>query len=140
MSLLAVVKVYLGVDYGERRIGLARAEAGEPALPWQTLVLHNTSEAVAAVAATAQAIEGLSAVVVGLPRNLDGDDTAQTTKVRTFAANLAEQLTVEVVLQDEATTSSLAKKRLEARGKSFQAADIDAEAAAIILQDYLDNL
>ena len=81
------------------------------------------------------------AVVVGLPRGLDGHDTAQTLAVRRFTDDtIWRKLHIEAVFQDEAGTSSVAEDRLKEAGKPYAKADIDAEAATIILQDYLDTL
>jgi len=83
----------------------------------------------------------LEAIVVGLPRSLDGSDTPQTLAVRRFCDDvLWRKLRIEPVFQDEAGTSSLAEDRLKEAGKPYTKADIDAEAAALILQDYLDSL
>lgn len=76
-------------------------------------------------------------LVVGLPRSLDGGETDQTKAARFFAVELAT-FKLPIHLQDEAGTSELARERI---GKKLTAkGQIDAEAAAIILQDYLDSL
>jgi len=126
---------YLGIDYGAKRVGLATADSDAMlASPLRTVPPH---ELVAAIEA-----EGpFTAVVVGLPRGLDGQDTAQTTAVRRFSDDLLwRRLHIEPVFQDEAGTSSVAEDRLKASGKTYAKGAIDAEAAAIILQDYLDTL
>ncbi len=121
---------YLGVDYGEKRIGLA--VASDPvriAQPLQTLTNdEHTSGQLAAIMAD----RGVTEVVWGLPRGLDGQETAQTGVARAAAERLIPEMPVH--LQDEAVTSELAKERGAKKG------ELDAEAAAIILQDYLDSL
>lgn len=126
---------YLGIDYGQRRIGLALADSdARTASPFRTVA---PNELVAAI----EQAGPFEAVVVGLPRNLDGHDTPQTLAVRHFCDDvLWRKLHIEAVLQDEAATSSVAEERLKESGKSYRPSDIDAEAAAIILQDYLDSL
>ena len=81
-------------------------------------------------------------LVVGLPRNLEGDDSAQTKLVRTFAAELGELTGLPVILQDEALTSEEAKQRLRQVSQKEIVAKrlVDQVAASIILQDYLDTL
>jgi putative Holliday junction resolvase len=77
-------------------------------------------------------------IVVGLPRGLQGQETDQTKLVRIFASKLqklAPELTV--VMQDEAGTSVQAEELLRLRNKAYTKADIDAEAACLILRDYL---
>jgi putative Holliday junction resolvase len=123
---------YLGIDMGTRRVGLAVGDsAARLARPLGTVA----PEQLAARLTT----EGpFAALVVGLPRGLDGQDTPQTLAVRRFVdASLGEY---EIIYQDEAATSEIAKAELEASGKPYKREDIDAQAAAIILQDFLDSL
>lgn len=125
----------LALDVGGARIGVARASSvvriAEPltTLPndehlWQSVTQlcleHNVQQ-----------------LVVGLPRGLDGQETAQTAVVRDFVAELSQHLDTPVVLQDEAVTSRQAEEELVARGKPYAKGDIDALAATYILEDYL---
>jgi putative Holliday junction resolvase len=84
--------------------------------------------------------DGLELVVVGLPRRLDGTPNDMTAKVEKFAHGLGSRMGLPVVLQDERLTSREAESRLALREKDWRArkARLDAAAAAIILQDYLD--
>lgn len=126
---------YLGIDYGARRIGLAVAdEDTRLARPLATV-------SAAELVATVEREGPFKAVVLGLPRSLDGRETAQTLAVRHFADDvLWGKLRIEAVFQDEAATSAVAEERLKEAGKPYDKGAIDAEAAAIILQDYLDAL
>ncbi len=126
---------YLGIDYGSKRIGLATADDEvKLASPWRTVA---PTELVAVI----QAEGPFEAVVVGLPRSLDGTETAQTLAVRRFCDDvLWRHLKIDAVFQDEAGTSGVAEDRLAAAGRPSTKADVDAEAASIILQDYLDSL
>lgn len=125
---------YLGIDYGAKRIGLATAD-DEVRLA-QPLATVSPRELLARIKQ-----EGpFGVVVVGLPRGLDGSDTPQTLAVRRFTDDHLGDLDAEVTFQDEAGTSGVAEDRLREAGKPYQAEQIDAEAAAIILQDYLDAL
>lgn len=76
-------------------------------------------------------------LVVGLPRGLDGQHTAQTVRVEEFKAELEQALSVPVHWQDEALTSRQAEEELEARGKPYQKGDIDALSATYILEDFM---
>lgn len=127
--------VILGVDYGAKRVGIARGVTdGKLATPLLTLPnKHSLLKDLKELAQTEQAI----AVVVGLPRGLDGQETAQTAVVRRFADELSDTLSIPVHLQDEAMTSEIAESRL---GQRAAKGDIDKEAAAILLQDYLELL
>lgn len=128
----------LGVDYGLKRVGLAFAYPD--ARPERFAVVEGST----AVDAIQQAVQKyqISTVVVGLPRNLDGDDTAQTKLARNFGEKLKDIMPqITVVLQDEADTSNIARLRLEqARMKEHDIKQwLDAEAAVIILEDYLQS-
>jgi putative holliday junction resolvase len=137
----------LGIDYGARRIGLALSDATATlASPWRTL--HRPpSEAetlrllIAEIAALQNDSDGLAAVVVGWPRRLDGSPTSQTAIVEAFAKSLELKVAVPVVLQDERLSSTEAESRLARREKDWRRRkqQLDAAAAAVILQDYLDS-
>lgn len=125
---------YIGIDYGARRVGLAVAnDEARMAAPLATVAPGEVLRIIK--------LEGpFTAIVVGLPRSLDGRETAQTIAVRRFAEDHLEKLATDVVFQDEAGTSGVAEERLRESGRKYVREDIDAEAAAIILQDYLDTL
>ena len=137
----------LGVDYGEKRIGLAVSDASATlARPLRALRAGGSLPSrAAAVAAEAQALaaedDGLAAVVVGLPRSLDGTPHEQTARVLAFVDRLRAALDVPVALQDERLTSVEAESRLAARERSWRKRSerLDAAAAAVILQDHLDE-
>ena len=137
----------LGVDYGRKRIGLALSDAsGMLARPWKTIARQGSASTVAAAIAAeldglAAAGEGVGAVVLGLPRRLNGQPNEQTQAVEAVAARLRAERSVPVILQDERLTSREAESRLAAREKDWRKRKLalDAEAAAIILQDYLDS-
>jgi putative Holliday junction resolvase len=127
---------YLGIDYGLKRIGLSVGDSNAKlARPLKTVT---SIEELSALLSD----EGpFDAVVLGLPRNLDGSSTSQTIAVQRFADDvLWRKHHIEAVFQDEAATSSVAEENLKAAGKPYSKGDIDAEAATIILQDYLDAL
>lgn len=137
----------LGIDYGARRIGLALSDAtGTLASPWR--MLHRPpSEAetmrilIGEITTLRHDDDGLGAVVVGWPRRLDGSPTDQTAIVETFAKALEQKIDVPVVLQDERLSSTEAESRLARREKDWRKRkqQLDAAAAAVILQDYLDS-
>jgi len=136
----------LGVDFGRRRIGLALSDdSAVLASPWRTMAAAETPAASASVVADVIASlaaddQPVAAVVVGLPRRLNGDDTDQTAPTRVFAAELAKKAGLDVHLQDERLTSVEAESRLAEREPDWRRrkAKLDAAAAAIILQEYLD--
>ena len=95
----------------------------------------------AEIARLAEEEDGLDALVIGLPRRLDGSANDMTPRVQAFAKTLGVRTSLPVVLQDERLTSIEAESRLATRKKDWRArkARLDAAAAAIILQDYLDG-
>ena len=95
---------------------------------------------IAEIAALQQDDDGLEAVVVGWPRRLDGSPTDHTSIVETFAQSLRTSIAVPVILQDERLSSTEAESRLARRERDWRKRkqQLDAAAAAIILQDYLD--
>lgn len=122
-------KRYLGVDYGDKRMGLALADDdSRMARAWRIVELGRATP----LETIRNILHGqhITDIVVGLPRNLDGDDTEQTKLVRQFVTEL-NRLGLPVHLQDEAATSS------QAHEEHPDKRHIDDEAAAIILQDYL---
>jgi putative Holliday junction resolvase len=137
----------LGIDYGARRIGLALSDAtGTLASPWR--LLHRPPAERETLALLVREIEqllaeddGLAAVVVGWPRRLDGSATHQTPRVEALVHELARCVNVPVVLQDERLTSHEAEARLAVRERDWRRRKdkLDAAAAAIVLQDYLDH-
>ena len=137
----------LGVDYGAKRIGLALSDAtASLARPWQMVPSPGDPRSAAkAVAGVVTALRGsddpdLDRIVVGLPRRLNGEDTDQTPLVRRFVTMLAELTGLPVDTQDERLTSVEAESRLAVRENDWRKRKklVDAEAASIVLQDYLD--
>jgi putative holliday junction resolvase len=136
----------LGVDYGEKRIGLALSDAtGLLASPWKRL--SNDANLVGAARRLADEVralqneEGLDAIVIGLPRRLNGEPTDQTARVEKLAELLRSQVAVPISLQDERLTSHEADELLARREKDWRRRKdhLDAMSAALILQDFLDN-
>lgn len=137
----------LGIDYGGRRIGLALSDATATlASPWR-LIARPASEAatlrllVGEIAQLIAGDDGLEAVVVGWPRQLDGSATDETSRVERFARSLETQIGVPVILQDERLSSHEAELRLSVNEPDWRRRkrSLDAAAAAVVLQDYLDH-
>ena len=135
----------IGLDLGERRIGVAVSDATATlARPLKTIERGRSDEdAVALVCALVHEIAGeedVASIVVGLPTRLDGSDNAQTPRVKAMVALLSAQLNLPVVMQDERLSSHEANERLSVREKDWRKRKVklDAAAAAVILQDYLD--
>jgi len=136
----------LAVDVGRRRVGLAISDpTGTIARPLTTLTITGAGEAVDRVAQEAARLgsedDGLSAIVVGVPGRLDGTPTDETRQAQAFIARLRSKTTLPVVGEDERLTSREAESHLAVRERDWRKRKIklDAVAAAVILQDYLDR-
>jgi len=126
----------LAIDPGERRIGVAAADLGlRVAIPLTTI--EGGPDAVEAVARLVEE-EGARALVVGLPLSLSGALGPQAQRAQALAGALAQRLAVPVLTWDERLTSTEARRRLSGGGRRRKR-DVDALAAAIILQAYLDS-
>ena len=132
--------VILGVDLGKARTGVAVCDKSELlASPVEVVNEHNRERLLERVAQLAKARRA-EQIVVGLPRNMDGSEGESAQNARAFGAELAEKTGLPVVFSDERGTTITAHGFLNetnTRGKRRKAT-VDAVAATIILQDYLD--
>jgi putative Holliday junction resolvase len=127
----------LALDVGERRIGVARAYLDVPfAQPFCTLA--DPASFIADIGHLCRS-EKAAAVVIGLPRGLSGQDTAQTAYVQAFGSELENRLDIPVYWTDEALTSAKAEEELRGRGRPFAKGEVDALAATYILEDFITN-
>ncbi len=132
---------YLGIDPGRVRIGLALADdVLRTARPLRALEHRREAADVTAIAGVAREYE-VTRAVVGLPLNMDGSEGPAARHARALAASLGAALGVPVELFDERLSTFEAETRLRDRGFSAKdrRARVDAEAAAVILQGWLDR-
>ena len=124
------------LDVGEKRIGVAVANSAiKIAITFDTIIVDGTElQKIAEIVIR----ENAKTIIVGYPRNQQGEVTAQTNYVELFAKNL-ETIVDHIVFQDESLTSAIAEQRLVAMKKPYSKADIDAQAAVIILEDYMES-
>jgi putative Holliday junction resolvase len=137
---------YLGLDIGTKRIGVAVGSTDvRIASPLTTL--RNDADFPTALARLIDEYH-VSTLVVGRPRNNSGKETAQTAYVYDFIKHIVSQLKdVKIIYQDESLTSAAAEDDLKTLGKTDPrkirpdraAGEVDARAAAIILQDFLEG-
>ncbi len=131
----------LGIDYGERRIGLAISdEEGRVAVPHSTLERKSDAAAARAIAELAWR-EGVGALVVGEPVNLDGTRGPAAARARAFAARLEAETSLPCRLINESLTTREAAHRLREAGVDprREPRRLDALAAQILLQEALDR-
>lgn len=130
----------LGVDHGDRRIGLALSDPIPMiASPLKTLLVNSNEDAINAILDIVNEYN-IVLVVIGLPIGMKGNETAQTKHVQKFADDLVGN-GIEVALQDERLTSVSAKKSIieQKRKPSKEKGLVDQIAAAILLQQYIDR-
>ena len=128
----------LALDVGEKRIGVARADSTTRiAVPVGFVNVDGSEwQEIARIAR----LNNTNFFVLGLPRSNEGNETAQSLYVRNFAKALVEKVPgIKIRFQDESLTSVVAEERLKSRKKRYEKGEIDAEAASIILQDFLET-
>lgn len=127
----------LALDVGSVRIGVARVNMVAklpqvlPTLANNERFAQNLSEIIAEYE--------IDNILVGLPRNMEGAETAQTAYVRQFCQDVLDPLGVPYEYIDETLTSVVATQELESKGAAIQKGDVDAQAAAILLNDYIES-
>lgn len=131
---------YLGIDYGQKRTGLAICDAGEIiASPLKVLTVGQ-GYLVAGIAEIVKR-ENVDAVVLGLPLNMDGTAGYQVKRVRAFAAQMKDRIDIPIHFQDERLSSFEAEGKLAGieLTRKKKKKRLDAVAAASILQSFLDE-
>ena len=132
---------YLAIDYGKKRTGLAVADdQTRIALPLEVIETSSDTERIRRIA---EAIEdqGVDALVLGLPLNMDGSEGPASKGARQFSKRLAEAVGLTVHFVDERLTSHEAESVLRETGLSGRKTKTrrDAVAAAVILRDFLQK-
>ena len=128
----------IGLDVGEKRIGVAKVSSDTKIAVPIGFVEVNGSEwqEIARIAS----MNSTKFFVLGMPRSNEGNETAQSMYVRNFAKTLMEKVPgAKVRFQDESLTSVVAEERLKSRKKRYEKGEVDAEAATIILQDFIEG-
>lgn len=132
-----------GIDYGTVRIGIALSDESRIiAIPHSILPAKKRSEETAEALLTALAPYTLEAIVLGMPLKLSGKASFMGDEVAHFATILGQKTTIPIVLWDERLTSVQAERSLKEAGmnRKKRSKVVDAIAAVIMLQSYLDSL
>ncbi len=132
---------YLAIDYGQKRTGIAFSDAGgRMAFPRKTILMNTRAAFFEELLALIEA-ETPDAVVIGLPINLDGQESLTTRQARNFAKSLARRTPLPLFWMEEALSSYEAERDLRAAGRSAAKgrAVLDQQAAVRILQSFLDQ-
>lgn len=131
--------IIMSVDLGKARTGIAVSDTGESfAFPKTVITEYNTEKLVNKISACANEYKA-ELIVVGLPKNMDGSEGARADECRAIGEKIAAVSQKEVILWDERCTTVSAHTALnftDTRGKKRKAV-VDAVAAVIILEDYL---
>ena len=128
----------IGLDVGEKRIGVAKVDSDTRiAVPIGFIEVNGSEwEEIEKIAD----FNNTTFFVLGLPRSNEGNETAQSLYVRNFAKTLVSKIPeAKIRFQDESLTSVEAEGRLKAKKKKYEKGEIDAEAASIILQDFIES-
>ena len=131
----------LGIDFGEKRIGLAMSSpGGRLAVPLTTVRRTSDSQAIRQIVEIGHQ-QGVDGYVVGDPLNLDGSRGPASARASSFARKLALESGVRVEMADETLSSVEAEERLREAGidPRRHPEKVDAAAAQILLQQYLDE-
>ena len=130
---------YLGIDYGTKRIGVAQSdETGTIAFPLATIAAGPQALSEVATLAKDNRIEK---IVIGESRNFKDQPNPVMEDIEQFKKDLAELTSLPVEYEPEFMTSAQALRQgLDKRGEGAKQEDLDASAAALILQGYLDKM
>lgn len=124
------IMIYLGIDYGKKRIGLAKADdKARIAIPLMSVA---NDEKIFRTIGEIVAGESVNEVVLGIPVSFDGKEYGLAQEARVFGETLAQKVDKKVHFQNEILTTAQAKRH--------EVGDIDASAAALILQSFLDRI
>jgi putative holliday junction resolvase len=135
----------LGIDYGERRVGIALSDPTATIAQPLTVILRRRGKRppIQAIADLATQ-HGVEHVVVGLPLDLGGEETDWSREVRSFGEKLAARAGIGVTFADERLTSVMAERAVRSLGlkrtQREQKERVDAAAAVLILQAHLNRV
>ena len=119
----------MGIDYGKKRIGAAMSDKeGQMAFPYA--VIENNAKKFSVIGKICEN-ENISKIVVGLPKNLKGEETEMTKEIQKFGRRLRQKIGLKIIFQNEMFST---KEAVQIQGRRQE---IDASAAALILDSYL---
>jgi putative holliday junction resolvase len=133
----------LAIDWGERRVGLAVSdELGMLARSLSVIVRRaGKRPPIAEILRRLDAVGDVTSIVIGLPLDGEGDETERCAEVRAVGASIAERAQLPVLFVDERYTTAQAHRVIHAQGDKIgdRRSDVDAVAAAVLLQQVLDR-
>jgi putative holliday junction resolvase len=131
---------YICLDLGKKRVGVAVSESGLIASPHTVLYVTKRDKLIQEILRLIEKIEA-EKLIIGLPLHLNGDEGIEAGRARDFAAEIQRHTSIPIEFMDERLSSVEAERlmMLEGMRRDKRKANIDARAAAIILQSYLDR-
>jgi len=132
---------FLAIDFGEKRVGLALSDPTKIiAKPFKSITYTDHDDLLNQISLIIEE-KNVEKIILGFPKNLKGENTAQTNKVMSFFNLIKNKIIIPIVLQDERFSSVSAKKSLILQNikTGHNKGLIDETAAAIFLQLYLDR-
>lgn len=124
---------YLGIDYGDKRIGIAVSDSGGR-IAFPKKVIFNRGPNIYTQIKTIIEEENASKIVIGIPLAFDGKETEQSKKTRAFAGELGRAISLAIEFENELLTTHMVE------GVGIKKEHTDEAAAALILQSFLDRL
>lgn len=131
---MPATKYYLALDIGRKRVGLALANSVAK-LPKALTTIENDDNFLDELNSIIKEND-ITTLIVGLPRNLEGNETAQTEYTRKVAEKIRHAAGLPIIYQDETLTSRQALEELNSRQVNYNKGQVDALAATYILEDY----
>ena len=139
---LKIMSRYISIDYGEKRIGVAVTDQLKMFVTPYTTIENRSEDWVFSELLKIFSEQRIERVIIGLPLNIEGEDTPKTTEVRVFFQKLTEKTNLPLILWDERYSTSEANEFLISKGINWQKSKeiVDQIAAAVILESYLRDL
>lgn len=130
---------YLGLDWGEKRIGLAYADGVGVAVPLQAAIARSKEERLQHIASIIE-VRKINEIVCGYPLNMDGSIGFKAREVDTFILEIEKRFELPVHRVDERLSSHSVEQTMKQQKKQYdrKSGAIDSRAAALILQDFLE--
>lgn len=131
----------MGLDIGNKRIGVALSDPEEILASPLTVILRYDDEFAVNKIAELVKLHDVGRIVIGMPHSLSGEQSSQTINTRKFIYQVSAVIDLEIILEDERFSTSVAQRLLIEAGskKRKNKGTIDAAAASYILQGYLDK-
>jgi putative Holliday junction resolvase len=141
-----VSSVYLGIDYGAKRVGLSHADSLGFAFPLPAAIAPETEERFAQIGREIARLRATQ-LILGYPLSVEGERTKRCDEVDAFAAELTRRFGLPIELVDEALSSQAADelggprkpRSAQERRDQTRSGERDSRAAAVLLQDYLNS-